>query len=283
MIKKIKTAFVVYFSPAGTTHHVAQVIAKTLETSEIEVVLFDLAKGPDDTDLLEAIRNSKNESCLFIGSPVYVSHAVPTVMNFISRLPESINQPVIPFVTWGGATSGIALHEMGTALAKKGRLVVGAAKILALHSMMWRSDTPLGKGRPDGEDDTLIEDMVSNVLDKLSSKPIKGIPLTDLAYYPEKVRAEMEKITISVAKNYMPIREVDEDACTQCEECAATCPTNAITFTPYPDFGESCISCYNCVRLCPETAIRADFSMMEKRIKDRAEQFKEQPFSQLFL
>jgi flavodoxin len=38
MIKNIKTAFVVYFSPAGTTHHVAQVIAKTLETSEIEVV-----------------------------------------------------------------------------------------------------------------------------------------------------------------------------------------------------------------------------------------------------
>ena len=186
MKKKIKTAFVVYFSPAGTTHHVAQVIAKTLEASKMEVVLVDLGKEHNDTNLPEGIRNSKPTYCLFLGSPVYVSHALPPVMDFISRLPDNTNLPVVPFVTWGGAKSGIALHEMGEALSEKGMRVVGAAKILARHSLMWRADLPLGKGRPDGEDDALIQDMVHNVLTKLSTRSPEGISLGQLAYYPEK-------------------------------------------------------------------------------------------------
>ena len=283
MSSTIKTAFIVYFSPAKTTRHVAQIIAQTLESVNIKPVLFDLEKDRDDSDLLDSIASTNGESLLFIGSPVYVSHAVPQVMAFISKLSPDTGLPVIPFATWGGATSGIALHEMGNALTEKGMVVVGAAKILALHSLMWQFENPLGKGRPNTEDDKLIKDLVATVLKKMSSTPSEGIPLTDLAYYPEPVMAEMQKITLAMAKDHFPVRHVDKDACTQCEECAATCPTNAITFSPYPDFGDRCVYCYNCVRLCPEEAIAADFSMLEELIRTRAAQFKETPLSSIFI
>lgn len=52
----------------------------------------------------------------------------------------------VPFVTWGGACSGISLYEMGKELLNKRFTVLGAAKILAVHSLMWQLENPLGKG-----------------------------------------------------------------------------------------------------------------------------------------
>ncbi len=278
-----KTAWIVYCSPSGATRHVAGVIRDTFRELGGECVEKDLGKrnggdapGPD-------LLRTAPPACLFIGSPVYVSHPVPPVMAFISGLPEGTGVPAVPFVTWGGACSGVALHDMGTALHEKGMTVVGAAKILALHSMMWRSPDPVGKGHPDAGDDRIIREMVRGVYEKLNTGAPAGIPLPDLAYYPENVRREMAKVTLKEAKPHLPAREVDPDLCTQCGICSEVCPVDAITFSPYPEFDESCIYCFNCVRECPEDAIRTDLSGAETRIRQRAEQFSERPLSRIFL
>lgn len=84
-----REAFIVYCSPAGTTRHVGEVIAGHLETLDMEVTQVDLGLRGDHSDILARI-GEKGENCaLFIGSPVYVSHALPQVMKFIDRLPES--------------------------------------------------------------------------------------------------------------------------------------------------------------------------------------------------
>ncbi|MDA3894897.1 MAG: EFR1 family ferrodoxin [Desulfobacteraceae bacterium] len=283
MTKEIQKAFVVYCSPAGTTRHVSHIITNQLQKLKIEVIECDLSKKFSETSIITKINRVKSNACLFVGSPVYVSHAIPPVMNFIARLPKKSQMPVVPFVTWGGATSGIALYEMGKALSEKNMTVVGGAKILALHSMMWQMKNPLGKKHPDETDDQMIQKMVTDVLDKLSDGSNGAIDLSALKYYPADIAAEMEKTTLKKAKSYMPKRKVDEDACTECKECSSACPTDAISFNPYPEFEKNCIYCFNCVRLCPEDAIKADFSKTEKRIRDRAEQFKETPPSQIFL
>ena len=70
----------------------------------------------------------------------------------------------------------------------------------------------------------------------MNSDKAKGIDLSDLAYQSEEVHAEMEKTSLEVAKAHMPIREVDEELCNQCEICAEVCPTAAVAFVPYPAF-----------------------------------------------
>jgi len=277
-----KKAIIVYCSPGGTTRHVANVISDQCQALGTAVQEVDLARRPDIDALRAAIASAAEDLCLFIGSPVYVSHAVPPVMAFIARLPEVISLPVVPFVTWGGACSGMALFEMGTALAEKGMTVVGAAKILAVHSMLWRSNNPVGQGHPDAEDDRRISDLVTHVHDQLSRGNATAVPTADLAHYPAPVRVEMAKMNLKIAAAHMPAREVDAGACTECGQCAEACPTDAITFDPTPVFGESCIYCYSCVRECPEDAIRADFSETEARIRARVKQFDEQPLSQIF-
>lgn len=107
--------------------------------------------------------------------------------------------------------------------------------------------------------------------------------MSDLAYQKEEIHAEMEKMSLEVAKAHMPIREVDEELCNQCEICAEVCPTASVAFAPYPVFGESCIYCFSCMRTCPEGAIKANLSEIWQRIRDRAEFFKERPYTKIFL
>lgn len=105
----------------------------------------------------------------------------------------------------------------------------------------------------------------------------------DLAYQTEEHHAEMEKVSLQAAKAHMPKRTVDTELCNQCRVCAEVCPTDAVGFTPFPVFGDSCVFCFTCMKKCPEQAINADFSGVWQRIKDRAEFFSEQPYSQIFI
>ena len=115
---KKKKVLIVYFSPAESTRHVAEVIEKQSLALGNEVACFDLAECSSDVavTISQEMEASKGNSCLFIGSPVYVSHAVPVVMECIAGLKENTNAFAVPFVTWGGACSGIALYEMGKEL-----------------------------------------------------------------------------------------------------------------------------------------------------------------------
>lgn len=277
----LQKAAVVYCSPGGSTRHVAQVVEKKLEHAGMTIVSADLGKGDDGSSVISELGNEK--ICLFIGSPVYVNHPVPPVMRFIADLPENAEVYAVPFITWGGASSGIALYDMGKALMDKGIPLVGAGKVLALHSMMWRCENPLGEDHPDEEDDRLIGELVSGVLEKTAIGSPETLPLIDLAYQPEKVHAEMEKITLETAKGHMPKKEISEELCTECGVCAEICPVQAIILSPYPEFSENCICCFQCVRNCPEEAVIADLTPAEERIRIRAKQFDERPLTQIFV
>lgn len=135
-------SFIIYCSPAGSTRKIAGLIEETLSNEGHTVYTADLGSRTDVSALLAKIRNA-GEHCLFIGSPVYVYHAVPLITEFISGLPQTTGGYAVPFVTWGCATSGIALYEMGTMLAGKGYRILGAASMPAVHSLLWQSGHPL--------------------------------------------------------------------------------------------------------------------------------------------
>lgn len=279
----VKKTLIVYSSPAGTTRHAARVITNRLDSLGYQPEAYDLGYQDDRLKLNAKTNDLANGCCLWIGSPVYAGHALPPITDFISKLPASNRGYAVPFVTWGAVSSGVALHEIGKGLAQKGYIILGAAKVLAVHSMMWQSKNPLGEGHPDSEDDAMIERLVNDVHSKLLRDDKKPVPLGDLNYQPKDVQESMKKINIEVAKQMLPPRQLNEEICTKCNICGEECPAQAITFDPYPRFGDDCFLCYNCVRLCEENAIQTDLSSVEGMLKERAEKSPEQALSQVFV
>ncbi len=272
-----KKLFVVFCSPSGSTKHVAEVIADAARALPARVATLDLGREHDWSRILDSIKEAGSNVCIFIGSPVYRDLAVPPVMKFIAALPEDAGGFAVPFVTWGGAASGIALWQMATELQNKGFLLAGAARVLGVHSLMWGSETPLGQGHPNGDDDLAIQDLVRLVGTRLQDRNFTALPLSRLDYHPPERAAEM-KNKLTAPPGPTP-RTVDEAKCTRCGICADECPAAVIELAPFPQFNAGCFDCFNCIRCCPEAAIQPEVTLaqIDERIRKRAEMMKEKP------
>ena len=274
---------IVYCSPAGSTRQVADVFHNSFCKNNTDVVTYDLARENDRSAALDVIKTADQKLCLFIGSPVYRDMAIPPVMKFIDALPQSEGNHAVPFVTWGQACSGMALWQMGDALMKKGFQIAGAAKVVALHSMMWLADDPAGKGRPDKTDESIIEEMAVTLQKRFDSDDIPVLALEALDYQPRK-RADEIKNKINAPWYIIP-KKVDAAACTQCGICEEECPVDAVILDPFPEFDQNCIDCFNCIRLCPEDAIASSISLddIAHHIRERVRTINEKPLTQIFL
>lgn len=278
----MKTAFVAFCSPAGSTRHVAQVIAGALDGKADAIRLLDLGLGSDPARSCDRLRPAGAGDCLFVGSPVYRELCVPPVMAFLDGLPPADGCAAVPFVTWGGATSGIALWQMGKVLEKKGYRLVGAAKVMAVHAMMWTSNPPVGLGHPDADDDRQVADLIGKVIQRLAQSTGEALPLDVLDYQPAAVGAEIKK---KLGQPWMIVpKSIDETKCTQCAICKQICPVTAVSLDPFPVFDERCFDCFNCIRECPEEAITPGVSLekIAGMIRERVEKFNEQPPTQVF-
>ncbi|MDM8538658.1 EFR1 family ferrodoxin [Desulfobacterales bacterium HSG17] len=274
---------IVFSSPAGSTRRAAEMIAAATHENQLETKIWDLAKIDSQNDFQKVIGEFRSDTWLFIGSPVYRDMAVPPVMRFIKSLPAKCKAMAVPFVTWGKACSGIALWQMAGALRKKKVNVCGALKILGVHSMMWRSEKPPGKGHPDKEDDVLIKEFVEELIKRFHKGKLVDISLESLDYQ-DFFRADKMKTRLTAKWMTVP-KKIDEKQCNQCGICETECPAGGILLKPYPEYNEQCFDCFNCVRLCPENAIKPAFPIhqIEKHILERIEAVDEQPLSQAFL
>ena len=248
---------IVFFSPAGTTRRVALHIEHCLAECGITARLVDLglpAGGPVQAGGL----GLDGPCCLWIGSPVYCDHALPLVAEWIEGLKPSARGWAVPFVTWGGVTSGLALPELADLLQARGFQTVGAAKVLAEHSSLWAAAEPLGAGRPDAADLAQVGDLVTGVVANLAQAAPVPLDLRLLDYLSPSLRTEAASKSLAKAKSMMPAPRAIETRCTQCGECVAACPVGAITLDPYPVMAEHCVRCQQCVRICPEGAFPHD-------------------------
>lgn len=278
----MKSAFIVYSSPAGSTRHVAGVITERLKEKSIAVHQLDLGIVRDVSRFIEKIQAAGEDACLFVGSPVYRDMAVPPVMAFLDKLPTTAGVSAVPFVTWGGANSGMALWQMGQVLENKGFTLVGAAKVLGVHSMMWPSESPVGQGHPDADDDRQVNQLVEKVLERLEKTAVDPLSLKVLEYQTEAVGADIKK-KLGQPWTIIP-KTIDEDLCTQCAICKQICPVGAVTLDPGPVFDENCFDCFNCIRECPEDAIvpAVPLETIAAMIRERVKIFNEKPPTQIF-
>jgi len=278
------TAYIFYCSPAGTTRHLGEVLARSLDRSLERVEVCELGRNRvREEEVLAEIAEAVDRVVVFVGSPVYSSHALPLVMDLIARLPRRPEAYAVPFVTWGGATSGLALAEMGEALIASGYGLVGAAKVAAVHSLMWEAEEPLAAGHPDSEDDRMVRELALAVAANLLRAQPRLLDSCVLDYQPAAAAAVMARQNLDLARQTLPPRKVDEDRCCSCGVCAENCPVGALSLEPRPVFSASCILCFNCVRTCPEDAFEVDLSPIHSYIRQRARDFNEQPLTRTFL
>jgi ferredoxin/flavodoxin len=283
MMDEKPKSVIVYSSPAGTTRHVAEVIKSMLNDAGCLSEIFDLGEKEDCLRFKSAQKSFASGDCLWIGSPVYTYHALPGVMDFISGLPRDRGVFAVPFVTWGAVSSGLALPEMGRQLEDKGYRIAGAAKIAAVHSLLWQVENPLGNNRPDSTDDALICDLVKKIYAKINLNEFKAYPLEKLNYQPGPVQKAMQEMSLEKARTMFPKIEADQELCTKCGMCEDVCPVKAMTCSPYPEVGDNCIFCFNCVRLCEEQAFKIDLSPFGERLRSMAKENNEQPLSEIFV
>ena len=273
--------YIVYISPNNSPRKVAEVFAGQLRPGAGEVHLLDLSGQSGYDGFIEKLA-ADPQACLLIGSPVYRDMAVPPVMAFINALAPSNTGWAVPFVTWGKACSGVALWQMGSALREKGYQIAGAARVAALHAMMWQADQPVGEGHPDENDKQQVRELADRLLARGDAGTFTALPLAALDYQPAELAAEFKA---KIEKPWMVIpKTVDEETCTQCGICEDECPVAAVSLDPYPLFGENCFDCFNCIRLCPEEAIEPGVPMakIEEMIRGRVTTVNEQPLTEIY-
>lgn len=276
------TIWVAYFSPAGTTRQVAEIIAQEGERRGQSVELQDLAGR--ETDAGRIHEDFSPGDVLFVGSPVYARHPVPHVMEFLSKLPDTPGSFAAPFVTYGVVTSGRALYDMAKIMDSKGLQVLGGIKVLAVHSLLWQSDDPVGKGHPDAEDAARIREFVCLILEKKECEKAKTLPLEALEYNEKMMEEAAGQSALEVLKSMVLPLELVTEACTQCGVCADSCPVENIVLSPYPEFGDRCIVCFNCTRLCEADAVSNQaIPMFESHIRERLEFFNEPQETRFFV
>ena len=272
---------IVFSSPSGSTAKAALTLAHALEET--------IGHEPDRIDLGAVARKEvpfpeiTGPACLWIGSPVYAKHAVPPVTHFLDHLPQIERGFAVPFVTWGGVSSGTALEEMAQQCHQRGYALLGGAKILATHSSLWRDTTPLGAGRPDANDEAMLWTLVSRVQTKLEQPcPESELPPALLAYQPPNERRASQAISIDTVRAHKAPLELNTDLCTQCGICAMGCPTGAICLSPWPSINEACICCDMCRRMCPTGALQRNEGDPSPRLRDMAQKRGEKPGTRLW-
>ncbi|MGI6655619.1 MAG: EFR1 family ferrodoxin [Desulfobulbus sp.] len=273
--------YVAYFSPAGSTRLVAETIAARLAIHNLHADRIDLGRHAASTR--NRMPDFSQPCCLWIGSPVYCDHAVPLVEAFIDALPANIRGYAVPFVTWGGVCSGLALPEMARHLQKRGLVTVAAAKVVAAHSSTWASDVPFCAGHPDSADLAQVERLVDAVVHALAQPTVEPLALEQLDYQSAEQRAASMALSLAVAKAHMPPLVAQPDLCDQCGTCADACPTGALRLDPSPRVGPECVLCMQCVRTCPQGAFPHDAKAVAARIEAKAQASAEPRETVLFL
>jgi ferredoxin/flavodoxin len=265
---------IIVFSPTGNTLKVAKMLKEALLTKKVKTQIIDVTRDPILFKEKKMMRflNEKvaSHDVLCIGSPVYAHHLQYHVKDLIRSLPKPGNgwsKLAIPYVTYGGISSGIALPEAAKLLKRSGRIPVLGMKINAEHcfTRLEQITTRVNEGMPGEEAIPLIEELAKKIIQLDSIEEKEGLDISpDLRYqkFRDRIKAHLLFREKFWQAHLYPKLRVDLEKCTQCGKCSEICPVQSIEITragPIVQNGKrACIHCGLCVVCCPANAIDLD-------------------------
>ena len=226
---KITKATVCYFTGRGTTKQYAKTFAEALpfETNLHELRFDNPVKSVFDADEL-----------LVVAGPVYAGY-MPTFMWEQIDTVQGTKTPAVLLAVYGARDYDNALLEMDQMLTQKGCITVGAAAVVARHSIA----TTIAPERPTEEDLLQMRRFAHTIAERLDAMNT----IDDAPTFTFKGTLEE-----GVRKGGAPLTN---EACDECGICADQCPTGAIPEeNPASTNSETCIGCLRCVEICPQSA-----------------------------
>lgn len=270
---------IITFSPAGSTRKVGKMLAEALRAEGCRPQLIDLTRNPayfatsDRDTALRALVGAHDVLCL--GGPVYGHHMQFNLLDLVARLPRVDGYwggLAVPFVTYGGLTSGRALYETAQALRRRGRTVPLAMKINAFHSATRAFTFKINEGMPGEEARPLIEELAKRIVQLEGSRTPADIT-SRLNYQNAKHRwrdlllfRERGLMTL-----IMPRVTVVQDKCVACQACVRACPVLRLELGPAGPRPKAsagpCIYCGECTFACRRDAMRANLHRFEEPLR----------------
>jgi ferredoxin len=275
-----RTAIIV-FSPHGNTLKVAGAVKEGFLSQGIEPTLIDLTGAPWHEIRGFTYSMLNDYDLLVLGSPVYAGRVIEPIEIFLSGLPDTKAKLAAVFVTYG-MISWNALFHAARLLSKKGYEILGAAKIVASHSMVFEDERDQFIRRPSQEDLELATTFGRVLVNKTNHFGLKRVPMDMLKSRSLAVRIFNKFMATRFGMAILPHVRFTRETCIQCGRCAESCPVKILTLDPYPRQVGDCIRCYNCVRICPTGACMAPrmwaFDMLHEIV---SRIYKEDPLSAL--
>lgn len=268
---------VICFSPSGNTLEVSSEIQRQLTSRNIPCEVTNMTADPQGVlskAWSSSLRNRvKPHDILIVGGPVYAHHLHYTVQDLLQCLPppDSVwGKMAIPFVTYGGISSGIALKEAGALLHKAGRTVIAGMKVSSSHRMTRAfMEHEFNSDLPQEPMTNAVSVLVNRIVAQEFSPKAKD-NIRSLSY--NGMKAWLKANLIFQEKKWHRARYpkimVDQSLCTGCGKCMKNCPVLHLqkNATGKVDACQGeCIHCLNCVTLCPQKAIRLQGDMEKGR------------------
>jgi len=271
---------IIVFSPSGHTLKVAKMIKNQCEKFSSSVNLIDITG--EDKFLFE---NKKEENLhkelgeydlLFIGGPIYAGHMESNILKTIQILPnpdDTHSNLVVPFLTYGGAHSSIALEEMGALLRKRKHKSILGIKIAATHTLTQTFTKVINPEKPSDEEKELIIKTIDYIFETIKKGKENIIDQSkSFEYSSTKERKLFHSITQEEIHKKHKIIHINQDKCIRCKKCIIACPVNMFDFAENKitmKNNNRCILCAECFHNCPVNAIEYPYmETVRMRLQD---------------
>jgi len=269
---------IIIFSPSGNTLSAAKLLEQRflMRESQVQLINFTARKEISDQESIIRYLNERvnPHDVLFIGGPVYAGHLQQNVKDIIKALPmpdSKWGSLAVPFISYGGVHSSIALKEAGALLRKKGRKNISGMKIAASHSLTKKFDFSINENKPGEDEIQVIERTVDRVFEAANknfeqikdvSESFSYISFTENLIYQIFSEKTFHKIMFGK-------REFKYNKCIGCGVCAKRCPVQIIEMRNkmpmiVDDSSTNCCYCAECYSKCKFDAITWNLSKSKK-------------------
>ncbi|MCT4613847.1 MAG: EFR1 family ferrodoxin [Marinifilaceae bacterium] len=271
---------ILVFSPSGHTLKVAQLFKREFQNNDTIVQLIDITRNEnylEGSNIKEYLEEELDKhDILLIGGPVYAGHVEKNILNILDHLPEpggKYGDLVVPFVSYGGVHSSIALEEMGKYINKKKRKSILGVKIATKHTLTQTLSNIINDGKPGKLEEEIISKAVERIIMTANKdyNKIKDVGRSfSYSKLPERILFKLLSQEF-IHKKYKTV-SIDTKKCIGCKKCVSVCPVNMFACSDNKIYiardSSNCILCAECYHSCPSSAI--NYQYIEKA-KERLE------------